>query len=83
MQTLRYANLNYLSKEGKNPIAKLCYKTDVMPHSENNYTGCNNKLRNSGPQNLRNQRNLRKTIFFFCKRRVNEIKEKLEELNTV
>ena len=42
-----------------------------------------NKLRISGPQNLRNQRNLRKTIFFFCKRRVNEIKEKLEELNTV
>ena len=41
MQTLRYANLNYLSKEGKNPIAKLCYKTDVMSHSENNYTGCN------------------------------------------
>lgn len=31
-----------LSKHRRgNPIAKLCYKTDVMPHSENNYTGCN------------------------------------------
>ena len=35
------------------------------------------KLWISRPRNLRNQRNLRKPyFFFFCKRRVNEIKEK-------